>query len=131
MKPEAPKARDTKGGDTDSILSDIVGVIIIALCFILIVFVNKANASEHCEGWSIQAERIMQARQEHMTLEEITQRLSEASDIPTEAKPTFTKLIEAAYGVPIFNKINDKQLVIEDFAKNVFIDCLQNTARGV
>ena len=130
MKPKAPKERDPKGGDTDSILSDIVGVIIIALCFILIVFVNKAEASEHCEGWAMQAEHIMQARQEHMTLEEITQRLSDANDIPAEAKPTFTKIIEAAYGVPIFNKISDKKLVIEDFAKNVFIGCLQNTAKN-
>ena len=120
-----------KNDDENTLPEILVGIALVILMLWLALHTKSANASEHCEGWAMQAEHIMQARQEHMTLEEITQRLADAKDIPAEAKPTFTKLIEAAYGVPIFNKISDKQLVIEDFAKKVFIGCLQNTAKNI
>lgn len=128
MKPEAPKERDPKGGDTDNVLSDIVGVIVIALCFILIVVLNKAEASEHCEEWALQAEGIMTVRQENVPIEILLTRLNKTEHLPEEAKPTVHKIMTVAYDIPVFDKIKDKLQVIEDFADAIFINCLKETA---
>ena len=108
----------------------VVGVIILAIVCILL-FVNKAGASELCNGWANQAEKIMTVRQEHMSLSEISARLEQSKDIPAAAKPVFTNLIAQAYQVPIYNKIQDKLDVIKKFSDSVLIDCLNKTAEKV
>jgi hypothetical protein len=86
-----------------------------------------AQASEQCKDWSIAAERIMQACMEHENKDVMLSRLL-ATDLPEQMVKDFTLLVNAAYSIPIQNKIDDKLFLIDKFGTEVFIQCLNNTA---
>lgn len=113
------------------VLNRLVGLIIFLLLFVLLLISLKTEASELCNGWANQAEKIMTVRQEHMSLAEISTRLEQSNDIPEEAKPIFVSLIAQVYQVPIYNKIQDKLEVIKKFSDSVLLDCLNKTAENV
>lgn len=131
-KPEEPKSRDVKGGakDSDGILDTIVAVLVVVLILVCLSFSLPTKASEHCEQWGNAAEAIMLQRQEHVESSVLQQRLSNTSDVPEAAKPTMGKIIDAAYTIPIYNKIGEKLQVIEEFSDAIFIECLHKTANN-
>lgn len=114
---------------TDKILNTLVGGFIIMLILWLVVG-TKAEASEFCMDWSKAGERIMQARQEHEDKVVLVDKFNKA-DIPEVSKATFMWLIDSAYNVPMFNKIEDKIFIINKFGDEVFVDCLQKTVEGI
>jgi len=100
---------------------------VLSFMLLLLLAVYPVQASEQCKDWSIAAERIMQARMEHENKDVMLSRLNKAN-LPEQMVKDFTLLINAAYSIPIQNKIDDKLFLIDKFGTEVFIQCLNNTA---
>lgn len=120
--------QDDENKTASKIFNAVIGVMIVVL--VLFLLSKPAQATEHCQEWATQAEHIMIVRQDNISLETITQRLKDTTDVPEESKPLMQNIINAAYKIPVQEKLYDKIVMVNDFADHVLLMCIQQTTKA-
>lgn len=130
LPPTPPPSRDPTGGAKDKYATNYIIMIVFCLFALIVLASYPAQSSEICKDWANAAEKVMTARMEHESQEAMLQRLNNAN-LSKQMTEGFTTLINAAFNVPMYHKIEDKLVLIEKFGDAIFIECLNNNAENV